>query len=581
MKKKTKIILIAASIILILLFVLVIPYIKFNSIEKKVLESGKRYYEINSSHLPTGNKIKEIDLKTLYVKDFLDEDLKVEITDRKCSLDNSWIKVKKVNNKYKYYVYLECGIFKSNIDYKGPIITLNGKDEITLYLDEKYKESGVKSVVDNRDGNIDVKEVIIDSSTVDSTKAGTYEVKYKVKDSFNNETIKIRKVIVTETLNHIVEKNTGKEKLYKGNQHNNYLKLDGILFKIIGINDDNSVKVATDGAISAISYNKSEEWLNEYFYEKLSDSAKKYIKEDSKWCIDTVKNTTKSQKCNTYSKKNPVGLLSINDINNSKDNNGNYNLEQISLVYNLKNKKTSYFFGNGKYTEIPTNENATVVPVMNIIENALITKGDGTITNPYQLKGNTKKLKPGDKVSDAKVGSYLIYSGYKFRVISKEKDKTTKIIMNEVIQKNNEDYNVKFSNESIVFDPTKKQNIGYTLTNDISNYLKTDIFSNKKVNYQVYKEKIEYNNSNESKEYKLKTNLPSMYDLFSTTLNKDYWFKEYSANNYCYMEYYGQVNCSKYNYNDKKGIRVVAYLNKNVTIESGEGSASDPYSIVK
>ena len=219
--------------------------------------------------------------------------------------------------------YIEREIY--TVTLYGGIISTVVTRVIYLYLDEKYKESGVKSVVDNRDGNIDVKEVIIDSSTVDSTKAGTYEVKYKVKDSFNNETIKIRKVIVTETLNHIVEKNTGKEKVYKGNQYNNYLNLDGILFKIIGINDDNSVKVATDGAISAISYNKSEEWLNEYFYEKLSDSAKKYIKEDSKWCIDTVKNTTKSQKCNTYSKKNPVGLLSINDINNSKDNNGNYN----------------------------------------------------------------------------------------------------------------------------------------------------------------------------------------------------------------------------------------------------------------
>ena len=529
MKKKTKIIFIIVVVLIALFFLFIKPYINFKQIESKVLDAGKRYYEINSSQLPTGNKIKTVDLKDLYLKDFIDSDLKVEITDRKCSLDDSWVKVKKENNEYNYYIYLKCGMFKSNIDHEGPTITLKGKDEITLYKGEEYKESGVKSVVDNTDGKMDVKDVTIDSKDVNTSKVGTYEVTYKIKDSFNNETIKIRKVKVTETLNHIVEKNTDKTNIYKGSQYDNYVRLDGILFKIVGINSDESVKLVTSEAISAVNYDDAETWLNDYFYEKLSDSAKEYIKKDSKWCSDTVSDPSKYTKCSKYSEKNPVGLLSILDYENSKGEDGSYNLNQISLIYNLKDKKTSYYFINNSYREISINENSVISPVINIEKDAIITSGTGTVDNPYKLKGNTKNLKPGDKISDAKVGSYILYSGFKFRVISKEDDDTTKIIMDGVIENNGEDYRIQFNNKnSIDFNTSEKQNIGYILLNDATQYLTTNIFTKKKVDYPKYNQKITYQSKIESNDFKLKINIPSIYDLFSTSVINDYWFKDYS-----------------------------------------------------
>ena len=56
----------------------------------------------------------------------------------------------------RYYTYLKCGIISSNVDHKGPEITLNGDDEVNINLGSKYDEEGVKSVVDNTDGKIDV-----------------------------------------------------------------------------------------------------------------------------------------------------------------------------------------------------------------------------------------------------------------------------------------------------------------------------------------------------------------------------------------------------------------------------------------
>ena len=62
---------------------------------------------------------------------------------------------------------------------------------------------------------------------------------------------------------------------------------------------------------------------NDYFYNKLSDNVKKYIKTDSKWCNEVISSTDNYTKCNKYGKKNAVGLLSVADINNSKDKDGN------------------------------------------------------------------------------------------------------------------------------------------------------------------------------------------------------------------------------------------------------------------
>ena len=272
--KKIKILIIVVVILLIIWFLVVSPLIKFKNSEKQVLEAAKRYYEINNSLLPTGKKIRTVSLQALYDKDLISEDLKSPYTNKECNSKTSWAKVRKENNEYKYYVYLECGILSSKIDHKGPEITLKDGDTVTINKGDTYKDAGIKSVIDDTDGNIDIKKVTIDTSKVNVNKNGTYEVTYKVRDSFNNETVKIRTVKVEQILNKIVEKNTDKTNIYKGNTENNYIKLDGIIFKIIGLNDDGSVKIVSNDALAAVDYNDIDDWLNDYFYNKLSDSAK-------------------------------------------------------------------------------------------------------------------------------------------------------------------------------------------------------------------------------------------------------------------------------------------------------------------
>lgn len=78
-------------------------------------------------------------------------------------------------------------------DQKPPELVLNGKDTVTIELCRGYREPGF-SATDNVQGNL-THQVIIEGK-VDTAVAGNYELRYRVKDSADNETIVSRWVTV-------------------------------------------------------------------------------------------------------------------------------------------------------------------------------------------------------------------------------------------------------------------------------------------------------------------------------------------------------------------------------------------------
>ena len=591
-EKTVKLIITIVVVALLLWFLVLSPIIKFKKMEKILLDSAKRYFEVNENLLPTGNRLRKISLQTLYDKDYIKDDLKAPYTNSLCDTNNSWVKVSKSDNGYDYSGYLECGIFRSKIDHEGPVIKLNGSDEITIYKDDKYKELGVESVYDNTDGKISKNKVTIDSSKVNTNKVGTYEVTYSAKDSLENETIKKRIVKVTQTLNNIVKKNTDKTNYYKGSNTDNYLKIDGITFKIVGINSDKTVKVVSNEALANIDYNSVDEWLNNYFYEKLSDTAKNYIVK-SKWCNSTVSDSKANTKCNDYTKSQFVGLLAIEDYNKSYDENNVSNLNNNVAVwtYNRKNNQeawiNSYYDGVTRdFSEYKNASRKTIVgvkPALNIKADSIIVDGTGSNIDPYILKENKTTLKAGSKISDAVTGSYINYSGYNFRVISKESDGTVKVIMLESLKTQNANFYSEFDNTEGLYNPNKKANIGYKINNKLTEYIKTNYFDSKTINIKNYTNLVSYTNKAASKEYKAKLSLASLFDLYSAHIESGVstWYQESSKKeNYINSPTIGVV-AIKFSKDEVNGVKLVGYLNKNVVVKSGNGTENKPYTLTK
>lgn len=82
-------------------------------------------------------------------------------------------------------------------DEEAPTIELKGKEKVIVAKGNPYKEEGAIAN-DNIDGDISSKIEII--GEVDTSKIGTYEITYKVKDTSENEANIKREVIVCNSL---------------------------------------------------------------------------------------------------------------------------------------------------------------------------------------------------------------------------------------------------------------------------------------------------------------------------------------------------------------------------------------------
>ena len=82
---------------------------------------------------------------------------------------------------------------QSENDTTKPVITLLGEENMTVGLDEKFKDPGA-SASDNVDGDITKK--IKTSGKVDTSKEGTYTITYSVSDKAGNKATKKRNVTV-------------------------------------------------------------------------------------------------------------------------------------------------------------------------------------------------------------------------------------------------------------------------------------------------------------------------------------------------------------------------------------------------
>lgn len=594
MKNKLRLIRLTITVVIVGLFVwflVLSPYMTFKQNENEMVKAAKRYYEINLDKLPTGTRISTVTLQTLSRESYIDKDFYVPFSKEPCSITESWVKVKHTNSGYKYYAYLECGVLKSTTDHKGPTITLNGKDEITINKDEKYEELGVKKVVDNTDGKMDVKDVTIDSSKVDTSKIGTYKVTYTALDSFKNKTEKVRTVKVVQELEHTIKKDTNNTGVYTGAIENNYIRFSGNLFRIVSVENGN-VKIVAAEDVSNVNYSGLDQWL-EYYYDHLADSSKKYIVK-TKYCNDKVTDTT-TKKCSSYTKEKGVYILSLEDVNNSTDSSTGESYLYSSTIVWLANTKTDkeswatrsvFFDTSDKYSSFSKNYNLGIRPLITIKGSNLITSGTGTENDPYQID-DMKTGKTDENLNTRYSGEYIEYSNMLWRIVEVEKSGAIKVISNSNVPIAGEkriSYDSSITNR--IYNPNQKGNVGYAINQKVADTIDEKYFDKTEIEVPIYKKLAKYNKETTTKKYKVKFHAPDMYDLYTAQNNSllsGYWLLNSSQNqDVVYMiSPIGAVYNTGVPDSNTAGIRVIGYLNKNCKIVSGKGTEERPYKIAK
>lgn len=576
-------------------YLVISPMMKFHDNEKQMINAAKRYFEINSNELPTGKRIKTLSLNTLYSKSYLENDFYVPYTSNVCDQTDSWVKVRKNNSgEYEYLVYLDCGVLQSSIDHTGPEIKLNGSEDVTIGLGSKYKEEGINSVVDNTDGKLDVKDVVI-RGNVDTSKVGTYEVEYIAFDSLKNRTSVTRKVNVINNLNSVVKKALKGAKNFTGNPTNNYVRLSNMLYRVYGLDSNNNIILVAAEDVSNVNYTKLNEWLNKYYYNHLNDFTKKLIVK-SKYCnMKITDTTTDTTECSGYTDKVNIFVPSVVDVNKAAAGSENFmKTYTMSWVGNSGDDGKAYitrsFFSaenEGKsFIAYDTTYNFGVRPMFTIKGNISAVSGDGSITDPYTF-GDSTPIKGGEELNNASTGEYVNISGDLYRVIDVENG-YTKVVAEDSITRSSELVLAvpTIAVTELTYNPKVKGSVAYIINNESGQYIDTSYFVNHNVKVPIYKKDIIYGEEVKTEKYKAKVFAPNMYEMFSAQVNAyghvshGYWYLNTSKTSF-YISAVTDIGVplNKETRYLSFGIRPCAYIKDNVIVTSGLGTRNNPYII--
>ena len=578
-KVKTITIILAAVVIGFIIWKIILyPLIDFYKKEKQLTKAGEEYFERNTNLKPNEDEVSTVTLETLIKQKYI-VSMRTANGKKGCDFKNSWVKVKRKEGKYTYITNLQCGAMKSTVDNEGPTIKLKGKEEIEIEKGTKYTDEGIESLYDNTDGKMNVKDVIV-SGKVNTNEIGTYKIKYEATDSLENKTSIERTVKVIQTLNKIVKDNTEK-KVYEGENPNNYIEFSNMLFRIVRINDDGSIKIVSSEPVGVVNYKDINEWLNEYFYSHLTDKAKKYIVEKD-FCSSKItdKKIKTSNACDKKIKQK-VGLLSAKDYTASVKDEKSYlypvNSEWTSDYEN--DKKGWTISTSGVYKAFDINDNYSLYPSLNLKKGIKITKGSGTKDYPYEFS-KVSSGKAGDLINTRYTGEYVSYAGTLYRIIDGNDKGNAKVMLMTEIHSLESHLADPF--DEAVYNPKAKGNIGYYLENKVSKIIKTDIFVKKEIEVPIYDNIATYSGKKITKNYKVKLSAPNMYEMFGAVQGNCWLINSSKKKNINYMV--DMLNNVKYKDNSQLEINLIkftGYLDKDITILSGKGTINNPYILQK
>jgi len=207
----------------------------------------------------------------------------------------------------------------------------------------------------------------------------------------------------------------------------------------MGINSDNTVRLITDENVTELPYGSNysiaekyatnvgyiNDWLNNYFYEKLN-STKSIIKKGNYFCVESTTDSSRTNdNCTSGKEINvKVGMVSLDEKNLAGGSESYLHISQsfwtITPYSNIQIWAASYYSFNSNTANVYDPNG--VRPVINVEATAAITNGTGNIKNYYVLAEDKTNYKTGKIGEIATSGEYVKLEGKIYRVVSKEED---------------------------------------------------------------------------------------------------------------------------------------------------------------
>ena len=380
-------------------------------------------------------------------------------------------------------------------------------------------------------------------------------------------------MLSTKIINNLKKENY----LYNDNKYilknlveNNYVSYSGILWRIVSV-DDGKIKLVSDENVTVLPFGKNYDesnvikWLNSTFKSNLTQPDLFITEFDS--CVNNVDKIEKSD-CNNS--KNYVSLLSMNDYIDAGANNSYLNNNTYFWLSALNENEPWYVFDNGGLKTDSNNHIYGVRPVI-VLNDIEYIYGNGTKSSPYIISNE-----PVDTLSEIELGSYIDYSGYTWKVVSKD-ETSVKVVLSTPLKLNYEEIKKIYSKKYNYYNLNDSTGIAYYLNHTFYNTLKDKKYL-KKGDFYIGK----FDTYDLEELYNEKVNayvgLLTVGDIFVTQNIDMYLLSSVTDDNT--IPILNKNNSLFYNFiSYESGIKPVIYLDNKVEVKGGMGDENYPFEL--
>ncbi len=255
---------------------------------------------------------------------------------------------------------------------------------------------------------------------------------------------------------------------------NNYLKYSNLLWRIVKINEDNSITLVSDDVVTnlaygvEVSYDKSPviQWLNTMSSSKYSGILESNLNHVSDYLVKSSVCTDKVDSidtitCNDKNNNYYMGLLSVSDfVKTGGKKSFVLNKQSFYLANHNKDDEVWYVDGDGKLHTSEGDIILGVKPTITLSSNIVSKSGNGSKDNPYVIEEDT-----GYFASYVKLGNDI------WRVYQAD-DKQLKLILNDYVKDNTgSNYKAIYSKQTYRHNDTINGSFAYYLNHTYYNSL--------------------------------------------------------------------------------------------------------------
>lgn len=276
-----------------------------------------------------------------------------------------------------------------------------------------------------------------------------------------------------------LKKNNDKFELFKsvngqnyftGKADSNYLLFANILWRIIKVNDDNSLTAISNNALSYLAFGKTESYNESNIYNWLNTTNdentgilekalnKEYLQKTSA-CTSKLDELS-NDPCKDIESDNYFSLLSVVDYLNIGSKDSYLVNDEYFYLNNLNNDNKVWYIddeGNGKLGT--GNDILGIRPVITIKANVDYVSGDGTIDKPYTIEKENSLF-----------GSYVKLGNDIWRIYQVNDD-NVRLMLNDYLKVNNNTLTYRYSYSNSYHNDTVSGSIAYYLNNTYLNSL--------------------------------------------------------------------------------------------------------------